>query len=506
MKQKNTILAKYSHLKFFFLVFLCLSSVISAIKAQENKDFQKAVSLSNEQISWVDSCLNAFKQQYKVPGLAFAITYQNKVIFSQYAGYASLEDSVKVSASTVFRIASMSKSFTAMAILKLVEQGKLQLHDKVIKYVPELKAADSTNVATITIEHLLSHTSGLPEDNAWGDRQLAVSSKEFSAFLQKGLYFSTTPGVSYEYSNVGFTILGLIIERITQKSYGTFIKEQIWQPLNMKNAFWNYKLIPKKELAKGYSYQGGKWITEPLLADGIYGAMGGMLVSLPSFLPYLNMHNNQVAVRGTVSNYHLKAMQKPTIISSINDNYSYLSGKKTTMISGYGYGLRWQKNKQGVEFIGHSGGLPGFGCNWTVVPQQQIGIVLFTNKTYAPASAFNLMILSELLPQWHKTDTATSILQQYMNLLMSDWQKMEHSNLYANNFFLDEPKKERLQKIATVINQIGNIVEVGNIAAENKLRGTFKLKGNKGTAAVFFSLTPENKPTIQSLEVSLLTK
>ncbi|MFY8004182.1 MAG: hypothetical protein ACOVNR_05040, partial [Chitinophagaceae bacterium] len=127
-------------------------------------------------------------------------------------------------------------------------------------------------------------------------------------------------------------------------------------------------------------------------------------------------------------------------------------------------------------------------------------------KTYAPASAFNLMILSELLPQLKKVTDNHTFLQPYVKSLMEDWQKMDNQNLYANNFFLDEGKQERLQKLTYVQQQVGNVLAIGKIDAENKLRGTFIIQGSKGTASVFFSLTPEKMPKIQSLEVTLISK
>jgi CubicO group peptidase (beta-lactamase class C family) len=109
----------------------------------------------------------------------------------------------------------MSKSFTAMAILKLRDEGKLNLDDPAYKYIPELKNLHypTADAPHITIRHLLSHSAGFPEDNPWGDRQLADNDKDLMAFIGKQISFSNPPGIAYEYSNLGFALLGKIIHQ-----------------------------------------------------------------------------------------------------------------------------------------------------------------------------------------------------------------------------------------------------------------------------------------------------
>ena len=104
-------------------------------------------------------------------------------------------------ADTVFRIASMTKSFTAMAILKLRDEGKLSLDDPVERYVPELKALayPTSDSPRTTIRHLLSHAAGFPEDNPWGDQQLSVADDQMSAMMRAGIPFSNAPGIAYAY-------------------------------------------------------------------------------------------------------------------------------------------------------------------------------------------------------------------------------------------------------------------------------------------------------------------
>jgi CubicO group peptidase (beta-lactamase class C family) len=172
-----------------------------------------------------------------------------------------------------------------MAILKLRDQGKLHLDEPASKYVPELKGQKlvSQDGPEITIRHLMTHGAGFPEDNPWGDRQLGISDAAFSAMLKKGIQFSNNPGNTYEYSNMGFALLGRIIQHISKKSYQNYIQEEIWKPLGMKNTYWEYEKVPKGSLALGYRYINSEWVEQPMEHDGAYGAMGGMLTTIEDF-------------------------------------------------------------------------------------------------------------------------------------------------------------------------------------------------------------------------------
>ena len=130
----------------------------------------------------------------------------------------------------------MTKSFTALAILQLRDAGKLRLDDSVHTYVPALKdvAYLTQDAPPITIRHLLTHAAGFPEDNPWGDRQLADSPDEFIELLEAGISFSNVPGVAYEYSNLGFTLLGTIITNVSGQPYQQYIRENILEPLGCR--------------------------------------------------------------------------------------------------------------------------------------------------------------------------------------------------------------------------------------------------------------------------------
>src|SRR5688572_7686047 len=166
-----------------------------------------------------DSMLRKFVAENHIPGLAYGIVVDGKLVHTANFGYSDISKKIAVTSSTMFRVASISKSVTAMAILKLRDEGKLSLDDPAAKYVVELAGQryPTTDAPEITIRHLLTHGAGFPVDNPWGDRQLADSDKDLSELLKKKVSFSNAPGIAYEYSNLGFALLGKIVSVVSGK-------------------------------------------------------------------------------------------------------------------------------------------------------------------------------------------------------------------------------------------------------------------------------------------------
>jgi len=315
----------------------------------------------------IDRLFQTFATEGHVPGAAWGIVIDGELAHVGATGVRDLASNAPVDGDTVFRIASMTKSFTAMAILTLRDEGKLSLDDPAERYVPELTGLRylTSDSPKITIRHLLSHSEGFPEDNPWGDQQLARSEEELSQMLRRGIPFSNAPGVAYEYSNYGFAILGRIVARVSGMRYGDYVAANILQPLAMTSTTLEPSSVPQNRLAHGYRWEDDRWKEEPLLANGSFGPMGGMLTSIRDLSRYLGVSLSAWPPRdgpetAPIRRASLREMQQLWRSGSASVTRD-ASGAVQLNAGGYGYGLGISQNCSFRHIVAHSGGLPGFG-------------------------------------------------------------------------------------------------------------------------------------------------
>ncbi|CAG5069221.1 Protein flp [Dyadobacter sp. CECT 9623] len=476
-----------------------------------------------DRIARIKATLPVIEQLYRnqaakhhLPGLAFGIVVDGQLVMAGGQGFTEVATKTKASEKSLFRIASMSKSVTAMGILALRKEGKLKLDDPAYLYIPELKdmPATTTDSPPITIRHLLTHAAGFPEDNPWGDRQLNDKDEDLIALIKSGISFSNAPGIFYEYSNLGFALLGRIISVVSGKPYQQYIDEKIFKPLGMNSTIWEYTKSPKNLLAHGYRYEDDVWKEEELLHDGAYGAIGGLITSIEDFSKYVAFHLSAWPAssgpeKGPVSRSDVREMQMPWSFSGLVADYKYPSGRPCALTSGYGYGLRWSRDCEGRTGVGHTGGLPGFGSQWQILPQYGVGIIAHANRTYAGLSSVNTAVLDTIIKLAGLKPLplpVSAILKQrkdQITKLLPEWKNAEQSGIFAENFFPDHSLPHRKKALDVLLAKVGAIKETSEMRAENQLRGTFLLKGEKGDIEVYFTLTPENPALIQYLDFSL---
>ena len=515
MKKKGYLI------KITLLLIIGCILIIAPAKAQTNT-YQPPVFTNADRMEKLEAAFPVIEKIYKeyaekhqFPGFVFGVVVDGKLVHSGSYGYTDLAKKTPVSTQSVFRIASMTKSFTGLAILQLRDAGKLRLDDPAENYIPELKKVTylTTDAPKITIRHLMTHAAGFPEDNPWGDRQLADSDEEMIALIEEGISFSNVPGIAYEYSNLGFTLMGNIVSRVSGQPYQVYIKENILQPLGMEDTYWEYDNVPDNQLAHGYRLAEGPWEDEPLLHDGSFGAMGGMLTSMNDFVEYMALHLSAWPPRDgekqpVLSRSSLREMHQPQRISYFNPDYKYPDGSECGIVAGYYAGLGWVQDCEGRVRIGHTGGLPGFGSNWLILPEYGIGLVCFANLTYAPTSTANLQVMDTLFalanPQPRQLPVSPILQQRKEELaaLLPDWEKAQASGLFADNFFLDNRLEDLKKETNTAFTKAGKIVKIHDLQPENQLRGTFVMEGEKGKMQVYFTLTPEKVPLVQYFNIS----
>jgi CubicO group peptidase (beta-lactamase class C family) len=463
----------------------------------------------------VDKILTDFAQSVHAPGAAWGIVIDGELAHQGAFGLRNVATKAPVDADTVFRIASMTKSFTAMSILKLRDAGKLSLDDPAERYVPELKGLryPTSDSPRITVRHLLTHSAGFPEDNPWGDQQLSESEAALTAMLRSGIPFSTAPGTAYEYSNYGFAILGRIVSNVSGKPYDEYVDENILKPLGMTSTTLHPSKVPPAKLAIGYRWEDEQWKEEPALPHGSFGAMGGMLTSIKDLSRYVGVFLDAWPPRdgpdtGPISRASLREMQQPWRPSAMR----VVLDKKTTTThltsSAYGYGLGITQTCQYRALVAHSGGLPGYGSLMRWAPDYGVGIIAFGNVTYtgwgnAVGSAIDaLERTGGLVRRQVEPSTALVNARDDVSRLIVRWDEGLADRIAAENLYLDRSKERRRKEIDELREKVGTCQAPTSFdIVENALRGQWTMSCERGALQVAITLAPTMPPAVQYFAV-----
>jgi CubicO group peptidase (beta-lactamase class C family) len=455
----------------------------------------------------VTAIFERFWQDRGVPGLVFGVVIDGELALVKGFGEQDRNTHAPVTPDTVFRIASMTKSFTALAILQLRDEGKLSLEDPVSKWIPETAGFDypTRDTAPLRIRNLLTHGAGFPEDNPWGDRQLAASDETVTAWLKKGLPFSTPPDTAYEYSNYGFGLLGRVVARSSGVPYAEYLRKHILDPLQMRSATLEASSVPTAVRANGYGRNGDQYTLIPSLPHGAFGSMGGLQLSARDLGRYVAFHLSAWPPRddpetGPVRRSSVREMQHP----------SRPSGFRPDRSSAYGYGLAIAQTCQFQRLVSHGGGLPGFGSNMTWLPDYGVGLFVMTNLTYTGGG----QAVEQAIEALRKTGglqprelPPSQELESARDAIVRVWDSRSQAELErvaADNLFQDSPAVERIRQITHLQELVGTCQHGGAVKPENLLRGSFRMPCEKTSVNVFFTLAPTMPPTIQRLDFVLV--
>lgn len=332
------------------------------------------------------------------PGCEVLVARHGKVVYKNAFGSANVELNVPISTGMVFNLASITKQFTAVAILQLVEQRKISLYDSLQKVVPDFPWKGHT----ITIEHLLTHTSGIKDymqlDYAGQNMERWDCSPKqlIDSFKNYPLNFS--PGSRFSYSNSGYFLLGYIIEKVSGKSYQNYITDNLLVPLGLKHTCFDSdgNIIPGR--VNGYRKEGAGYKNADYWSPSIEYAAGGLISNEEDLLKW---HNGL---------YAYQVLKKETLQKAFTP---YRLSDGTT--AGYGYGW-FVKTTSGIQSIEHGGGMPGFRTNEIYYPSEDLFIAILCNCGAAPMDELSAGISGMAIgkPLQKDVKVAPEILEKYI--------------------------------------------------------------------------------------------
>jgi CubicO group peptidase (beta-lactamase class C family) len=311
-----------------------------------------------------DSICRATIAAQGIPGLSIAIAHGGKTLLAQGYGYRNVADRVACDADTIYSIASVSKQFTAAAIMRLHEQGMLSIEDPLHKYFPWVPCGSD-----VTLTHLLSHTSGIPGYTEVPDFEcVCYSEGTFREIVMLGADrpAAFAPGERWEYSNTNYVLLGGIIENVSQQSYAQFLCASFFEPLEMSSSGVDDVWSIRQNYAVGYtSYSLGPLERAREWHPSWEFATGGLFSTAPDLLRW----NNALRTGNVVS---------PASYAVMSHARTLTDGSSTK----YGFGL-FREDVRGLTEVRHTGGLPGFSSDNATYPDVGMDIVILANRDAA---------------------------------------------------------------------------------------------------------------------------
>jgi CubicO group peptidase (beta-lactamase class C family) len=355
----------------------------------------------------IDSIVISKMTEYRIKGLSLSIVKDGKNFYTKGYGFTSVDSENIVTPETRFVTASITKLFTATAVMQLVEQGKLDLNKKLIEYIPDFKPKDN-RFKDITLLHLLTHSSGLPWDNelkkATSD-SIALKEFVFSLYDTK-LKFSPGEKFSGEtYSNTGYDILGYLIEKITLMPFQEYVKRNILEKAAMSNSTFYLKTIPEKKLAAPLKISGDN---KEINRFNLYGEIKDInpvlkypelpIVEWPDYQwgkPEHNPSGYLYSTAGDLNNWIIYCLKiynnsKTSFLSATTLTNMWalqrsIENKKTSI------GLGWWRFSDSLSgnYVFHVGRDPGYSSTLRIYPGKNIGITILSNAMYADKVIWN---------------------------------------------------------------------------------------------------------------------
>ena len=469
-----------------------------------------APSTLQEAIPVIDAAFDRWQAGAHAPGLVYGVVQDGRIIHLRTTGVRTV-DGADVAPDTLFRIASMSKAFTALAILKLRDEGRLSLDDLAETHVPEMAnwTGPTADSPRIRVRDLLNHTGGFVTDDPWGDRQQVLTEAEFTRILNDGVPFTRAPQTAFEYSNFGYALLGRIVTNVSGRPYNAYIEAEIMRPLGMASSGYDVFASPQDRRALGYRWENEAWSREPDMIHGVFGSMGGVQTSAEDYARWITFLLSAWPARddpetGPVRRSTVREMAQGSNFVSPRSRAG-ADGQPCPGAGAYGMGLQANTDCEIGAFLAHGGGYPGYGSYMILMPDRRTGLFAFSNRTYAGPSgplleAASTLVRAGLAPVG---PIATSdILAERHADLGRIWAAGDVSvagDRLAMNFLMDRSVENWRTVLGQFRTAAGACVADAPITPTGGLSGTFRWTCENGVIDGRLLLAPTRPATIQAL-------
>jgi serine-type D-Ala-D-Ala carboxypeptidase/endopeptidase len=463
-------------------------------------------------LSVVDPVFQEFALDAHLPGLVWGVVVEGRLAHVGSFGVQDLDARRAVTPDTLFRIASMTKAFTALTLLKLRDDGKVRLDDLAEQYVPQLRGwhYPTDDSPRIRVRDLLNHVAGFVTDDPWGDRQTPLPEADFTRLLQAGVPFTRVPESAYEYSNLGFALVGRIITNASGHPYPETISRTLLRPLDMTSSGFVADAAPRERRALGYRWENDAWRPEPTLGPGAFGAMGGLQTSAHDYAKWVIFLLSAWPARdgadsGIVKRATVRELAQGSNFPTVRQRPGRLANA-CRQAATYGMGMRVAIDCDLGFTLSHAGGYPGYGSFVLLLPDRSAAVFAFANRTYAPMAtpvwdaALELQ-KAALLPAERAAAPGAELLDAYRTVgrIYGTGNVLVASDKLAMNFLLDRSAEDWAQELTRLKAAVGECDIAAPIRATGALTGEFTWRCDHGRVNGSMELAPTRPPLIQQL-------
>jgi CubicO group peptidase (beta-lactamase class C family) len=469
--------------------------------------------IENSSTKIVDLIRSRIESQ-ATPGLVAALFFEGKTIWFHGAGVRQLGGAAPED-STAFRVASCTKSFTAAATLLLRDRGLLTLDDPITKYMPSYtQTGPLAHCASPTLRMLLTMSAGFGTDDPWADREESITPAELESHVANGVYLISVPGSRYEYSNLGYALLGRVIELVSEQTFPGFVTREIFVPLKLNDSSFSLESSAAPGVAIGYRRRGEDWVAQEFSTPGSFSSIGGVFSSARDLAKWANWLAESLdpdsTESGPLSLATRREMQQLHVPMPFSDDAATTVETRGRLF-GYGFALHVDIDERHGKFVSHSGGYPGYSAHMRWHEHSGIGVVVLENARYSGAWSTATRILESVIKNLSPAETPqlTEELDYFISLasaLIFNWTDEVADEICAPNVALDIPYAERSEEIAKLLEQIGEVREAKNYAVktdESALHVKWLIPGEKANLLCEIRLTPVLPLKIQTLRITV---
>ena len=464
----------------------------------------------------IDEIFADYALDTHIPGMVYGIVVDGRLVYVRGLGVQDLESKRPVTADTLFRIASMTKAFTALTVLKLRDERKLQLDALAETYVPELRnwKYPTQDSPRIRVRDLLNHTAGFVTDDPWGDRQTPLPETEFSRLLRDGVPFAHPPGTAMEYSNLGYALLGRTVTNVSGKPYADTIGKTLLQPLGMESTGFDVDAAPAERRALGYRWEEDAWKLEPTMAHGAFGAMGGLQTSANDYAKWMSFLLSAWPPRndadlGPVKRASVRELAQGSNFPRLRQRAGHTGADACRQAATYGMGMWVAADCDLGLTLSHSGGYPGYGSHVLLMPDHGVGIFALANRTYAGPSGAVWDAAVALHDGGFLKDRSLPVsedLASAYRAVATIYQQGDVNaagNLLASNFLMDRDAEGWRRDLADLKKKVGECDTTAAIKPKGALSGDFTWRCTHGRVSGSVLLAPTQPPGIQSIKLGV---